>query len=101
MNSFRELAFPVLLGLIFGLANSPTVLGTHLTLHESRIRSSVPLTEENFERAKLLKSEDVLRKYPIGTGAGPLRPRYITNGVEGPQTKVGHEIVFLDAFKMA
>ena len=91
MRSLSELVFCGLLGVVLALVIAPptaVVQGTHLTLHEARVRSSVPLTEENFERAKFIKSEEVVRKYPIGTGPGPIRPKFITNGVDGPQTKV-------------
>ena len=81
------LSFRGSLAVILGLTISQVVSGSDLTIHESRVLNSVPLTQENFERAKNIDLSKVERKYPIGLG-GPQGVKYFTDGVEGPQTQV-------------
>ena len=72
---------------VLGLLLTCSIARAELSIHESRVLHSVPLTKENFDRAKNIKVDDVPRKYPLDVG-GPLSPKFITNGVEGTQTKV-------------
>lgn len=61
-------------------------------IHAIRVLNSVPLTEENFERAKHIRVDQVPRQYPIDVG-GPLSPKFFVDGVEvSQQTKVGFKI---------
>ena len=61
-------------------------------IHAIRVLNSVPLTEENFERAKHIQVDQVPRQYPID-GGGPMSPKFFVDGVEvSQQTKVGFKI---------